>query len=85
MSYLQEENKIRCWVFFVLRVAQVKKAKDFFTDEPHTRASTGKPKKPLGPPGLVYHHKKGMWESQEKKLVYRHKKGTWESHEKKKT
>ncbi len=45
--------------FFVLRVAQVKKAKDFFTDELHTRASTGKPRKPLGPPGLVYHRKKG--------------------------
>ncbi len=28
-SYLQEEYKIRRWVFFVLQVAQVRKAKDF--------------------------------------------------------
>ncbi len=45
--------------FFVLRVAQIKKAKDFFADELHTRASTGKPRKPLSPPRLVYRHKKG--------------------------
>jgi hypothetical protein len=30
MSYLQEKYKIRRWVFFVLRVAQFRKAKDFF-------------------------------------------------------
>jgi hypothetical protein len=30
--------KIRPWVFFVLWVAQVKKAKDFFANELHTRA-----------------------------------------------
>ncbi len=29
--------------FFFLRVAQVKKAKDFFSDELHTRARTWKP------------------------------------------
>ncbi len=46
--------------YFVLRVAEVKKAKDFFTNELHTRASTGMPRKPLSPPGLVYCHKKGM-------------------------
>ncbi len=27
----------------------------------------GKPRKPLSPPGLVYRHKKGTWESREKK------------------
>jgi hypothetical protein len=32
----------------------------FFADKLHTRASTGKPRKLLSPPGLVYHHKKGM-------------------------
>ncbi len=45
--------------FFFLRVAQVKKAKDLFANELHTRESTGKPRKPLSPPGLVYRHKKG--------------------------
>ncbi len=29
MSYLQEEDEIRRQVYFVLRVAQIKKAKDF--------------------------------------------------------
>ncbi len=38
MSYLQEENKIRRQVFFVLRVAQFKKAEDFLYDELTTRA-----------------------------------------------
>ncbi len=52
--------------FFVLRVAQIEKAKDFFADELHTRASTGKTRKPLSLPGLLYRHKKGTWESQEK-------------------
>jgi hypothetical protein len=36
-------NKIRRRVFFVLRVAQVKKAKDLFSDKLHTRAHTWKP------------------------------------------
>ena len=45
--------------FFCPQVAQFKKAMDFFADELHTRASTGKPRKPLSPPGLVYRHKKG--------------------------
>ncbi len=44
-------DKIRRRVFFVLRVAQVKKAKDLFSDKLHTRAHTWKP---LSPPGLVY-------------------------------
>jgi hypothetical protein len=65
-SYRQEEYTIRRWVFFVLRDAQVRKANDFFPDELHTRASTGKPRKPLSLPGLVYRQKKGTWESQEK-------------------
>ncbi len=67
MSYLWEEDKIRRQVFFVLRVAQIKKAKDYFANELRTRASTGKQRKPLSLPGLVYRHKKGTWESQEKK------------------
>ncbi len=37
-SYLQEEDKIRRQVFFVLQVAQFKKAKDFLYDELPTRA-----------------------------------------------
>ncbi len=37
-SYLQEEDKIRRQVFFVLRVAQIKKAEDFIYDELPTRA-----------------------------------------------
>jgi hypothetical protein len=49
---------------FVLRVAQVKKAKDFFSDELHTRARTWKP---LSPPGLVYCQKKGGREKDKKK------------------
>ncbi len=53
--------------FFVLRVAQSRKAKDFFAEELHTRASTGKPRKPSSPPGLVYRHKKGMRRRKEKK------------------
>ncbi len=53
--------------FFVLRIAQSRKAKDFFADELHTRASTGKPRKPSSPPGLVYRHKKGTWRRKEKK------------------
>jgi hypothetical protein len=52
--------EIRRQVFFVLRVAQIEKAMDFFADELDPRASTGKPRKPFSPPGLVYRHKKGM-------------------------
>ncbi len=37
-SYLQEGYEICHLVFFVLRVPQVKKAKDFFTEELHTMA-----------------------------------------------
>ncbi len=37
-SYLQEEDKIRCWVFLVLWVAQFKKAEDFLYNELPTRA-----------------------------------------------
>jgi hypothetical protein len=36
-----------------------RKEEKLSTDELHTRASTGKPRKLLSPPGLVYHHKKG--------------------------
>ncbi len=38
MSYLQEEYMIRRRVFFVLRVSQFKKAKDFLYKELPTRA-----------------------------------------------
>ncbi len=41
-------KKIRRRVFFVLRVAQAKKAKDLFSGKLHTRAHTWKP---LSPPG----------------------------------
>ncbi len=37
-SYLQEEDKICHQVFFVLQVAQIKKAEDFLYDELPTRA-----------------------------------------------
>ncbi len=55
-------SKIRRRVFFVLRVAQVKKAKDLFSDKLHTRAHTWKP---LSPPGLVCRQKRGTWERKE--------------------
>jgi hypothetical protein len=60
MSYLQDLPSS----FFVLRVAQIKKAKDFYSDELHTRARTWKP---LSPPGLVCCHKKGGCEKEKKK------------------
>jgi hypothetical protein len=59
-KYRQATYKIRRWVFFVLRVAQVKKAKDFWTDELHTRVCTWKPLSP--PRKVVCRHKKGTWE-----------------------
>ncbi len=37
----------------------------FFSGKLHTRASTGKPRKPFSLPGLVYHHKKGTWKRKE--------------------
>ncbi len=37
-SYLQEEDKVRRQVFFVLQVAQIKKAEDFLYNELPTRA-----------------------------------------------
>ncbi len=49
--------------FFVLRVAQDNKAKDYFSDELHTRARTWKQ---LNPPGLVCHQKKGGREKEKK-------------------
>jgi hypothetical protein len=42
--------------FFCPTSRSSQEAKDFFADELHTRASTGKPRKPLSPPGLVYCH-----------------------------
>jgi hypothetical protein len=59
---------MRFAVKFFLSYESLKSRKQriFFADELHTRANTGKPRKPLSPPGLVYRHKKGTWESQEK-------------------
>jgi hypothetical protein len=42
--YLQEEHKIRQWVFFVLRVAQFRKAKDFFCRRATYKGKYGKAK-----------------------------------------
>ncbi len=44
MSYLQEEYKNCRWVFFVLRVAQVRKAKDFFCRRATYKGKYGKAK-----------------------------------------
>jgi hypothetical protein len=70
--------------FFVLRVAQVKKAKDFCSDELHTRARTWKPSSPQG---LVCRQKKGDVRKKRRrprKVVCRHKRAR-EKEEKKKT
>jgi hypothetical protein len=75
-SYLQEEDKIRRWVFLSYESLNSGKQRIFFADKLHTRASTGKPRKPLSPPGLVYCHKKGTWESQEKKKTKERKGGS---------
>ncbi len=45
--------------FFSYESLNARKEEKLSTDELHTRASTGKPRKPLSPPGLVYRHKKG--------------------------
>ncbi len=50
--------------FFVLRVAQVKNAKDFFFRQATYRARTWKL---LSLPGLVLHHKKGTQERRKEK------------------
>jgi hypothetical protein len=44
MSYLQEKYKIRRWVFFVLRVAQFRKAKDLFCRRATFKGKYGKAK-----------------------------------------
>ncbi len=53
--------------FFLSYELLKSRKRTIFANELHRRASTGKPRKPLSPPGLVYCHKKGTWESQEKK------------------
>ncbi len=58
-SYLQEDYKIRRWVFLSYESLNSGKQRIFFADKLHTRASTGKPRKPLSLPGLVNRHKKG--------------------------
>jgi hypothetical protein len=63
IKYRQATYKICRRVFFVLRVPQVKKAKDFLSDKLHTRARTWKP---LSPPGLVCRQKRGR-EKEKKK------------------
>jgi hypothetical protein len=45
--------------FFCPTSRSSQESKGFFANKLHTRASTGKPRKPLSPPGLVYRHKKG--------------------------
>ncbi len=65
-SYLQEEDEIRRQVLLSYESLKSRKRKIFFANKLHPRASTGKPRKPLSPPGLVYCHKKRTWESQEK-------------------
>ncbi len=70
--------------FFCPTSHSSQESKGFFYQQATHKGKYGKPRKPLGPPGLVYRHKKGTWESQEKKLVYCHKKGTWEGQEKEK-
>jgi hypothetical protein len=45
--------------FFCPTSRSSQESEGFFADKLHTRASTGKPRKPLSPPGLVYRHKKG--------------------------
>ncbi len=47
MSYLQEEDKIRRQVFFVLQVTQVKKAKDFFCRRATYKGKYGKAKEAI--------------------------------------
>jgi hypothetical protein len=74
-SYLEDPPSS----FFVLRVAQFKKAKDFCSDELHTRAHTWKP---LSPPGLVCRRKEKKRE-RPRKVDCRHKKGTRERRKKK--
>ncbi len=64
IKYRRATYKIRRQVFFVLRVAQVKKAKDFCSDELQTRARTWKP---LSLPGLVCRQTKGGREKEKKK------------------
>ncbi len=60
-SYLREEDKIRRWVFLSYESLKSKKRRIFFADEQDTRASTGKPRKPLSLPGLVYRRKARRW------------------------
>ncbi len=76
-SYLQEGYKIRRWVFCPTSRSIQGKRSIFFANELHTRASTGKPRKPLSPPGLVYCHKKRAWESWEKKRKRPRKARRW--------
>ncbi len=84
-SYLLQDSPLS---FFILRVAQVKKAKDFFANELHTRAVEVREAKEAvesaragrsPPKGDVRKKIK-----RPRKVVCRHKKGTWEKREKEK-
>ncbi len=64
--------------FFVLRVAQFKKAKDFLYDKLPTRAmEVRKSQGSHCPLGLVYRHKKRAWESWEKERKRPRKARRW--------
>jgi hypothetical protein len=58
-SYIQEEYKIRRRVFFVLRVAQFRKAKDFFCRRATYKGKYGKAKEAVSPPGAGLSPQKG--------------------------
>ncbi len=69
--------------FFVLRVVQDKKAKDFFYQRATYKGRKyKKPRKLLNPPGLVCCRKEKKRE-RPRKVVCRHKKGTWKKKKRK--
>jgi hypothetical protein len=85
-SYLQEGYEICHLVFFVLRVPQVKKAKDFFTEELHTMAvEIREAKEAIESTRAGLLPQKGDVRKKRKrprKVVCCNKRGTWERKEK---
>ncbi len=78
MSYLQEEYKIRRQVFCpTSRSIQESEGLFIWQATYKGNGSTGKTRKPLSPPGLVYCHKKRAWESWEKKRKRPRKARRW--------
>ncbi len=66
-SYLQEEYEIGRWVFLSFVSLKTRKQRIFLpTSYIQEQLKYGKPRKPLSPPGLVCHHKRGTWERKEK-------------------